>query len=237
VQDNDDGQGIESRLAWFGETKNAGESPGLLGTFQLVKTMPSGSETAWLPEEIWVEEDGVVVVEAETIEHHGHWELKTEPKGYSGAGYLNWDGPGRSETPDGRGGNDDYTNERQGPQNEWLIIRILVNHPGVYKMNARNYHVKEDGDNDSWSWKVGQEISDWNPVRRMGDSLKDGEGFTWLDWGVRSFYLKAGVNNLYIGGRSRGFGIDRVAIYRDNTPGAEEKALNLNTPLSKLVSD
>ena len=99
-------------------------------------------------------------------------------------------------------------------------------------MNARNYHEHEDGDNDAWVWRVGAPISNDNPVRRMGDSLDDGEGFSWLDWGVRSFWLKKGVNNLYIGGRSPGFGIDRVAIYRDDDPEAEARALDVDAPVS-----
>jgi hypothetical protein len=230
IQDNDDGAELDSRLSWGGTD---GSSPNTFKTIKLVRSMPSGSIDEYLPRQVWKEEDGYVVVEAETIDHHFHWEHKTEPEGFSGTGYLNWVGPNNSVTPDGRGGNDDYTNERQGPQREWLIIRVLVEHPGIYRMNARNHHIKEDGDNDSWSWKVGQEITDWNPVRRMGDSLKDGEGFTWLDWGVRSFWLKKGVNNLYIGGRSPGFGIDRVAIYMDGNEEAESKALDLSTPTSK----
>ena len=30
---------------------------------------------------------------------------------------------------------------------------------------------------------------------------------------IRSFSLKAGVNNLYIGGRSKKFGIHRISVY------------------------
>lgn len=157
---------------------------------------------------------------------------RTEPQGYKGRSYLLWQGPNRSVTHDRRGGNDDYTNERQGPQNEWLILRVNIKNPGRCNVDARNIHEKEDGDNDAWIWQVGRGITDWDPVRRMGDSLKDGEGFTWLDWGVRTFDLKQGVNNLYIGGRSIGFRIDRVAIYRRDNPAAKEKALDLKTPPS-----
>lgn len=228
VQDNDATQAVEARMSRAGK----GESPSQFATARLVREMPSGSSEGWLPKQIWKERDGFVVVEAEAIEHHSNWVLMTEPTGYTGEGYLLWQGPNRSETPDGRGGNDDYTNERQGPQEEWLIVRVDVTHPGEYRVDARNIHEKEDGDNDAWVWVVGRPISDWDPVRRMGDSLKDGEGFTWLDWGVRKFELEPGVNNLYIGGRSRGFGIDRIAIYRDGDGEAREQAKDLNTPTS-----
>ncbi len=235
IQDNDGRTGIEGQIAWNGVDENTGSSPYHLGSAKLVRGVKSGNEEEFLPFQVWKEKDGVVVVEAEEIQHDPNWQYTTEPAGYSGDAYLLWQGPNRSVTHDGRGGNDDYTNERQGPQDEWLIVRVLISHPGFYRVNARNYHVKEDGDNDAWVWIVGQEISDWNPVRRMGDSLNDGKGFTWLDWGERKFWLKAGVNNIYIGGRSIGFGIDRIAIYRENTNGAKEKALDLSTLPSQLA--
>ncbi len=235
-QDNDDGQTIDGRIAWFGKDNNAGNSPYHLGTAKLVKGIVSGSEDDYLPEEIWIEENGIAVAEAEAIDHHTNWEFKTDPQGYTGEGYLIWNGPNRTLTPDGRGGNDDYTNERQGPQDEWLIVRVLVSNPGIYHVNARNIHEKEDGDNDAWVWKAGKPITDWNPVRRMGDSLKDSKGFTWLDWGVRSFWLKAGINNIYIAGRSIGFGLDRIVLYQANNDKAKQKALNLQTPISTLAN-
>ena len=115
-------------------------------------------------------------------------------------------------------------------------MRVLVDTPGLYRINARNIHEHEDGDNDAWIWRVGAPIRDWAPVQRMGDSLRDGPGFSWLDWGVRAFWLKQGVNDLYIGGRSPGFGIDRIALYRDGDPEAERRALDLATPTSPRVN-
>jgi hypothetical protein len=66
----------------------------------------------------------------------------------------------------------------------------------------------------------------------MGDSFKDGEGFTWLDWGVRELPLEKGLNHIYIGGRSVGWGIDRIAIYKANDEEAQNMAMDRNAPHS-----
>lgn len=237
VQDDDGSGEVETVAAWAGHGIDAGRSPFHLGTVRLVREIPSGSTSGYLPPQIWREKDGVIVMEAEDIDYHEHWGFHTAPGGFSGKGYLLWEGPNRSRTPDGRGGNDDYSNERQGPQEEWLIVRVHVENPGLYRIDARNIHEKEDGDNDAWIWRVGAPITDWAPVQRMGDSLRDGEGFSWLDWGVRAFWLKEGVNDLYIGGRSPGFGIDRIALFRDGDADAERRARDLTTPTSSRFDE
>jgi|GEM_PF-3334903 len=188
------------------------------------------------PPQIWQEENGFVVIEAEDIEHHEYWQLKSEPTGFTGEGYLEWQGPSRTTSIDGIGGNHDSLGVRQGPQDEWLILRLNITEPGLYAVNARNHHEHEDGDNDAWVTKVGFQPDRHkdNVISRMGDSFHDGKGFTWLDWGVREFDLKKGINNLYIGGRSVGFGIDRIAIYKIGDEQAQSKALNLDTPTSAL---
>ncbi|MCF8361271.1 MAG: hypothetical protein K9G70_01475 [Prolixibacteraceae bacterium] len=191
----------------------------------------------FLPTQIWKADKGVVIVEAESIDHHPNWELRQEPSGYTGKGYLSWQGPSRTQSIEMKGGNDDDMNIRQGPQEQMLIIRVKVEEDGIYCVNARNIHELEDGDNDAWVSMIG--FKPWNDdafddrVRRMGDSHKDGKGFTWLDWGVREFPLKKGINNIYIGGRSVGFGIDRIAIYPANNKEAMERALNIESALSE----
>ncbi|MBN2727679.1 MAG: hypothetical protein JXR53_00490 [Bacteroidales bacterium] len=192
----------------------------------------------FLPMQIWKATNGIVVVEAENIDHHANWQLRTEPKGYTGRGYLQWEGPSRAQSIEGLGGNDDDKNVRQGPQEQMLIIRIDIEEPGIYCVNARNIHELEDGDNDAWVSLLG--FKPWNEdafddrVRRMGDSHKDGKGFTWLDWGVREFPLKKGINSIYIGGRSVGFAIDRIAVYPANNEDAMKRALKIDAQTSEL---
>jgi hypothetical protein len=198
---------------------------------------PELKSAQYLPTQVWEADGGVVVIEAEDIDHHKNWKMKTSPEGYTGTGYLVWEGPSRTQSIEGLGGNDDDMNVRQGPKEQMLIIRVQVEESGLYYVNARNIHELEDGDNDAWVSVLG--FKPWNEdafddrVRRMGDSHKDGKGFTWLDWGVRKFPLKRGINNLYIGGRSVGFGIDRIAVYPVNDKESEAEALDIKTPVSK----
>ena len=87
VQDSD--EGMLERAVWAAKDLNdAGEAPIELGTLRLVRQLESGSLQGYLPPQIWKEEDGVVVIEAEQIDHHSHWTEKTEPSGFTGQSYL-----------------------------------------------------------------------------------------------------------------------------------------------------
>ncbi|RPI20677.1 MAG: hypothetical protein EHM61_26540 [Acidobacteria bacterium] len=192
-----------------------------------------------LTDEAWELRNGFLVIEAEPLRASG-WCVEDRPAGFTGAGYLVWRGCDRSEDRKTWAGVD-QTGTEQGPADEWLIIRLKVHKAGRYRVDLRNYHFTNDGnfccsvaakdrDIDCWVGVVGRGGLPEAPVRRSGDSLKDGAGFSWLDWGVQAFDLKAGENTLYVAGRSPGFGIDRIAIYRDGDEAAKAKALNPATP-------
>ncbi len=121
---------------------------------------------------------------------------------------------------------------QQGPLEEWLILRLRVQEPGDYLVNLRNYHRRADGDNDAWIGVVEPGFPR-RPVKRVGDSLRDGAGFSWLDWGTPTLHLTAGEHMLYVGGRSRGFGVDRIAIYRADSVAARRQALDAATPAAR----
>lgn len=191
-------------------------------------TYPQGG---FLPEQIYMEDSGVVVIEAENLDHHADWELTTNPDGYSGEGMLRWTGqraPG--------GGNDDHDGDRQLAQETHLIFRILVTNPGPYRVDARNHHWHEDGDNDAWVNRLGWSGYSRMPVKRVGDSHHDGSGVTWLDWGQRVFYLTAGLNELYFGARSPDFAVDRVVWHLD-LDAFYDKAHDLSLAESRIVTD
>jgi hypothetical protein len=193
----------------------------------------------FLPTQVWTEMNGYVTFEAEDIDHHDYWQFKSEPKGYTGKGYLDWQGPDRTRSIEDLGGNDDLINVRQGPQEEWLILRVFLSKQGYYHIDVRNIHHKEDGDNDAWIAKVGFKPNRkrGTKIQRIGDSHKDGKEFTWLDWGKQRFWLRKGINDIYIGGRSKGFGIDRIAIYLEGDEEVKAKALDIYRPVSKLKLD
>jgi hypothetical protein len=201
---------------------------GLLLALTTGVSFSDGSD--FLPSQLWLETEGYVVVEAENIDHHENWAVKKSPDGFTGTGYCKWIGP---QAP-GRG-NDDYTGERQHPRNTHLILRVLITSPGAYRIDVRNIHEKEDGDNDAWVNILGRKADTRWPIKRIGDSHKDGSGFTWADWGHRTFFLDTGENRLYLGGRSVGFGIDRIALWLDKYSDADSKAHDLNTAQSSTA--
>jgi len=184
-------------------------------------------------DDVWELRDDHLIIEAEPLARGIGWSLREKPSGFTGIGYLVWRGRDRSG-PKEPTAEVDQTGIEQGPDEEWLIIRLRVPKAGRYRVDLRNYH--STGDSDCWVGVLGPGWLPETPVKRSGDSLKDGPVFSWLDWGIQAFDLKAGENTLYVAGRSRGFGIDRIAIYRDGDEAAMAKALNPET-LDNLPSE
>jgi hypothetical protein len=189
------------------------------------------AQSDFLPAQIYREDSGVVIIEAENIDHHEDWTLTTNPDGYSGEGMLRWEG---SRAPGG--GNDDHDGDRQQSRDTHLIFRIMVTNPGPYRVDARNHHWSEDGDNDAWVNRLGWSGYARMPVKRVGDSHHDGSGVTWLDWGQRVFYFTRGLNELYFGARSPDFAVDRVVWHLD-LDAFSDKAHDLSLPESRLIAD
>lgn len=191
------------------------------------------AQTPWLPPQIWPLRDGFVAIEAEDIAHHANWVLAHEPAGFTGAGYLEWRGPSHTVTIEGHFGNNDHLHIRQGSRQDWLIVRLDVEEAGTYRLDVRNHHLREDGDNDAWIARLHQRGRRDAPIVRIGDSLRDGPGFSWLDWGVPVFNFERGLNEVRIGGRSVGFGVDRIALYREADEAAKARALDPRTPAAR----
>lgn len=203
------------------ETRNTGE---LAPPGELLR------QSEFLPKQVWRLQDGVVAIEAEAIDHDPHWQEAVEPKGFTGAAFLEWRGPGLTRSVEGLFGNDDHRHVRQGAPEWGLIVRVFAAEPGTYRLDVRNHHRKKDGDNDCWIALVGARASPERPIVRLGDSHRDGTGFTWLDWGVPRLQLQPGLNEIRVGGRSVGFGVDRIVLYREGDEAAKARALNERQP-------
>lgn len=81
-----------------------------------------------------------------------------------------------------------------------------------------------DGDNDWWRAHIGHN----GPVDRGGSCHV--RNYSWPDWeGEWRFDLQPGWNAVYVTGRSRGIGIDRIAVY---AMGRKTTALNPVTAAS-----
>lgn len=155
----------------------------------------------------WVEENGFVIIEAEEVcsscLNDDGWTLETEPKGYSGSGYIKWMGSSLV------GHDKEVIEYSDMPLDRKIIYKVSISKPGRYFWRLRNIHTQEDGDNDAFvSVNKGAfgKTYDWNENE-----------FTWDETGNwATAVLGPGIINFEIAGRSNGFGIDRIAIFHED---------------------
>lgn len=182
-------------------------------------------------QKVWKEKDGVIIIEVEEairlpLSSQG-WQLKKEPSGYTGTGFLVWKGPGNWTE-----NNYDSLFDLTAMLPYWIDIE----NPGIYYINVRNYHFKEDGDNDIWiSIDRGdyRKYYDWNEKEftwcETGWNKKDDNIYSWAE-----IELTKGLHRVILRGRSYNFGLDRLVLHRKDTP--PEKWKNPLLPSSSTYS-
>lgn len=150
------------------------------------------------PEGAFVERDGMVVMEAEAVEYDSQWVLETKVKGFSGEGYLTWNGQNRIKKP-GSG---------------TLVFQVFVHNPGTYYLQLHNFHDHPDRteSNDLYT-RINE--GDW--IKTYSHTNMQWTWHTGFDinhiWGrLPKFELKAGVNIIELSGRSKGFSIDKLVL-------------------------
>ena len=155
---------------------------------------------------VWVEEDGFVVIETESVNQAldpEEWVLADEPEGYTGQGYLRWEGEGNMYK-------DPLVHDALSYPDEVLRYLVWVNNPGEYAVHIRNIHELADGDNDVWFSINGSHFD------KVWDH--DVKEFTWTEYDKWTWPLHEGVNEIALAGRSAGFGIDRIVLHKVDLP-------------------
>ena len=155
---------------------------------------------------VWVPQDGVVKVEVERYAPKPKWVVQRTPEGFSGDGFLKWTGSFQHGESEGFHPAD----EPLGSRDEWVIIKFLIEEPGFYRIDIKNFHVHEDGDNDVWL-RFPESDDGWHKV---GSQQSNDYAFLYWTYGGNPAMLSKGVHTAYLTGRSHGFGLDYVAIYR-----------------------
>ena len=137
---------------------------------------------------------------------------------------------------DGTDGPRDVNYVRQGPQEEWLILGLDVPADGIYSLDMR-CHIPEDRLNqDLWLGVLSKEgigvHSKIRKVQSLGKKIPSEAGFQWLTEEVPGISLKKGLNYLYLSGKSRDLGIDRIVLFETESEPARRKAKNLETAVT-----
>ncbi|MEM6527318.1 MAG: Ig-like domain-containing protein [Chloroflexota bacterium] len=186
------------------------------------------------------EEDGLVVIEAESQPPAGDWESRTAISGFTGTSYYKWEGPNL-------GGN---------PGSGVITYRIRINNPGTYRFTMRSRIAEGNSNTDSndlWlrfddaEGFFGFRASDNSFVYPVGngrgpggtDQTPDPEGTTrdgWLKaymntlnqwrWDARTSdndahnifvtFNQSRTYTMEISGRSRGFAVDRFVLFDES---------------------
>ena len=158
----------------------------------------------------FVEEDGLLLFEAESQPATGDWELEQSIGGFSGSGYLRWDGPDAFAVGSaGRG---------------TITYRFRIQRAGNYELRWRSRIARGNNNtehNDSWvRFPTGrnvngeQALSGWTKVfmNRLGEWSWRSSTVDNVGRPVRQFFA-AGDHTIQISGRSNGHAIDRIALY------------------------
>lgn len=164
---------------------------------------------------LFVEENGIVVMEVEANPPLEAWVVERAVPGYTGNSYYTWRGPNLFGIPG------------------VAILRypVRLNQAGSYLLRIHNYHDFPDPteENDVWA------RMDGGPWIKVFSSLR-GE-WTWrtafdINGGADAIYeyLGTGDHVLELSARSYGFSIDRIALFRPGTDGE-----NLSLPQSACV--
>lgn len=165
-------------------------------------------------EGVFIENAGMVIVEAEFATLSKGWELQDEVDGYSGDGYLTWMLPTTTMA-----------------QNQGLLsYPFKISEPGKYTVKIRNFHDCEDFtecndifvkmNDGSWEKNFNHTLNkwDWNSRQDIDHVFSDA-----------TYELEAGTHTLYLSGRSQHFSIDKIAIFREGTPKHAYQTANVST--------
>ncbi len=151
-------------------------------------------------EDLFVEDDGMVVIEIESHPPSSGWSKETAVEGFAGDSYYVW-----------KGGN-----RYGGASGDALTYRILITTPGTYGFRYRTYRDHPEGDkaNDAFVRMDGGAFVKCfaNPPRQWTWNCRFEPNHG--KFAEAEYELGAGLHVLEICGRSEGFGIDRIHLSR-----------------------
>jgi hypothetical protein len=228
---------IPEMKAWFGADKIPTKGTSAAAPAPPAGTLPDVRPPA--PTRIFTETDGRLVIEAENVTLTDHWIFDNTEEGYSSEGYIRW-------MPS-------YIHEISHQHQGTLAYRIRITNPGTYRMAMRSSHKgapERDKWNDCWT------LMGLNPVHPYGitrktyhainnEEYKSGMGFSWHtthnnygsvaktdgEFSVPTYELEAGDHYFWICGRSGGFRIDKIHLFKNDAEGFKDDSI----PTSPII--
>ncbi|MEN1678046.1 MAG: hypothetical protein AAGJ46_00525 [Planctomycetota bacterium] len=204
---------------------------------------PAGREPAInLPstESVFAEAGGKIVIEAESVPLTGDWVLETSEPGFTGDGYLRY-------LPAN-------INAIHSPARGVLTFKLRITEPGKYRMALKHSHrgaPERDKWNDAWTL-MGIDVAPYGNLRKTYHSVtreafEAGVGFTFStthdNYGTVAkrdghfskplYQLDAGDHYFFIAGRSGGYRLDKIHLFKQGVEGFMDDSL----PPTPVVGD
>ena len=167
----------------------------------LVLTALCAPATALGGDCVFEENDGIIIVEFESLDFPHPWVEETDVNGYVGDSYIRWSGG----------------NHYNDPGNGVFEVDILAHTGGDYWFAIRNHHDHQDPteENDVW---VSLDGGPW--VKTFSNEAFQWTYTTWFDYGhgnmpPAEFNLTPGYHTIRFSGRSFNFRMDRFHLFKD----------------------
>ena len=170
------------------------------------------SGNAYADTDPYLEQSGRLVVEIESEPAGDSWAQRQDIYGYTGAGFLVYNGPNNFA-------------KSEATRGEAITYSFRITNAGNYQLRWRSRNTVGDeptDHNDSWvQFPTGQNIDDEHPLDGWTKAyMGQVNQWTWdaatvdgHNRPIRQFF-EAGEHTIQIAGRSNGHGLDRFVLYR-----------------------
>ena len=186
--------------------------------------------------DVFLESNGLVVIEAESMPVVGQWELRSEVANFKGTGYLHWTGPIRLAA-------------NAAVDRDAITYHFKIENAGNYEFRWRSYIAGGDSaldSNDSWvRFPTGENVD--GELELDGWTKAFQNQFGQWSWGANTEdhvnggsgqlrqYFSAGVHYLQISGRSTDHAVDRMILLNKDMRGFAASIMD-NAPESERIA-
>ena len=193
-------------------------------------------QTALADSDVFLESNGLVVIEAESMPVVGQWELRTEVANFKGTGYLHWTGPIRLAP-------------NAAVDRDAITYHFKIENAGNYEFRFRSYIAGGDSaldSNDSWvRFPTGENID--GELELHGWTKAFQNQFGQWSWGANTEdhvnggssqlrqYFSAGEHYMQISGRSTDHAVDRMILFNTDMRGFAASIME-NAPESERTT-